>query len=199
MSLVNRFLFAFLAFGLPVFAGSPSGIRNFDQVDAHVYRGGQPTEEGFQYLAQLGVKTVIDLRETGYRSIGERRMVTQAGMTYVNVPMTRFKPPTDAEISKILGMLEDGTSGSVFVHCRRGADRTGVVIATYRIDHDKWDNSRALKDALAHGMSFFQVQRQKYIKNFRPHTVQANTNSPVPAAAVAPAPVAAPAAAGVQN
>jgi tyrosine-protein phosphatase SIW14 len=199
MALVNRCLFAFLAFGLPIFASSPSGIRNFDQVDAHVYRGGQPTEKGFRYLAQLGVKTVIDLREAGYRSNDEQRIVTEAGMTYVNVPMTRFKPPTEAEITKILRMLEDGTSGSVFVHCRRGADRTGAVIAVYHIDHDRWDNSRALKDALAHGMSVFQVRRQNYIKNFRPQTVRANTTSPAPAAASVPAPVAAPTAAVVQN
>ena len=29
----------------------PAGIENFDKVDAHVYRGAQPTEEGFRYLA----------------------------------------------------------------------------------------------------------------------------------------------------
>ena len=65
-------------FCLPVFAGSAPGIKNFDKVDAHVYRGAQPTDEGFQYLAKLGVKTIIDLRETDERSMAEEHVVTDA-------------------------------------------------------------------------------------------------------------------------
>ena len=165
----SRFLLLFL--GLPVFAvSSVPGIGNFDQVDEHVYRGAQPTEEGFRYVASLGVKTVLDLRENDARTPEEKRMVTGAGMQYVNVPMTGLTPPTAAEITTILTLLEDETSGPVFVHCKRGADRTGAVIAAYRIDHDHWDNARALKEAMLHGMSVFQLPRQKYIRTFQPRT-----------------------------
>ena len=101
---------------------------------------------------------------------------------------------TDAEITKILAVLEDRTNGPVFVHCQRGADLTGAVIAAYHIDHAQWDNARALEDAMAHSMSLFQLPRQKFIKNFHPITREAR--APVvestPAAAV-------PVSAGVQN
>jgi tyrosine-protein phosphatase SIW14 len=187
----DRLPIAMLALGLPIFATSAPGIKNFDQVDAHVYRGGQPTEEGFRYLAKLGVKTIIDLREAGGRSQAEEHTVTGTGMQYINVPMSGFTPPTVAEISRILGVLEDRTGGPVFVHCRRGADRTGAVIAAYHIDHDNWDNARALKDAMEHSMSFFQIPRQHFIRDFRPLPTEAKT---VPLA-VTPA-VALPAAAG---
>jgi protein tyrosine phosphatase (PTP) superfamily phosphohydrolase (DUF442 family) len=162
-----------LAFGVPAFAGSVPGIGNFDEVDAHLYRGAQPTRQGFQYLAKHGVKTIIDLRERGSRSEAEGRLVTGAGMKYVNVPMSGFAPPTESEIGKILAILEDTPGGPVFVHCRRGADRTGAVIAAYHIEHDNWDSVRALKDARAHNMSFFEFPRQNYIRNFRPRTVEA--------------------------
>ena len=191
MRFASRLSIAILVIGLPVFGGSAPGIKNFDQVDARVYRGGQPTDEGLQYLAKLGVKTIIDLRETGDRSKAEERVATGAGMKYVNVPMTGLTPPTDAEITRILAILEDSTAGPVFVHCLRGADRTGAVIAAYHISHDKWDNARALKDAKAHSMSFFQFPRQSYIQNFRPNTVDAKAASPSGAAT--------PAAAGVAN
>jgi tyrosine-protein phosphatase SIW14 len=181
MSSLNRYFLPLVVFVLPVFAGAESNIRNFVQVDAHVYRGGQPTAEGFQYLAKIGVKTVIDLRESDSRSQAEQRVVTKAGMQYINVPMTGMTPPTEAEIAKILAVLEDGNSGAVFVHCRRGADRTGAVIAAYHIDHDKWDNARALKDALGHGMGFFEFRRETYIKNFRARTLDA-TAAPATAA-----------------
>jgi protein tyrosine phosphatase (PTP) superfamily phosphohydrolase (DUF442 family) len=185
MRLASRLPIAILIFGLPVFAGSVPGIKNFDQVDARVYRGAQPTDEGLRYLAKLGVKTIVDLREAGDRSKAEERVVTGAGMKYVNVPMTGLTPPTDAEITRILALLEDNTAGPVFVHCLRGADRTGAVIAAYHISHDKWDNARALKDAKAHSMSFFQFPRQSYIQNFRAPTVEAKATSPSEAPAVA--------------
>src|ERR1700730_18454400 len=116
MSSRSRVLVFVLA--LPAFAGSSvQGIKNFYQVDEHVYRGAQPTDEGFQYLAKIGVKTVIDLREPGDRGRNEESVVTAAGMQYINIPMTGLTPPTEAEITRILGLLEDHTTGPVFVHC----------------------------------------------------------------------------------
>jgi tyrosine-protein phosphatase SIW14 len=165
MPRLSVFMPVLLACG-PLFAGSAPGIRNFDEVNEHVYRGGQPTSAGFTYLAKLGVKTIVDLREPGQRSKAEERAVTALGMHYVNVPMTGLTPPNGAQTAKILGLLEDGSSGPAFVHCWRGADRTGAVIAAYHIDHDKWDNPRALKDARAHGMRFFQIPREHYISEF---------------------------------
>jgi tyrosine-protein phosphatase SIW14 len=167
-------IFLFIG-GLPVFAGSPAvqGIENFSKVGEHVYRGAQPTDDGFSYLAKIGVKMVIDLREHDERYLAEERTVTASGMQYVNVPMTGLTPPTEAEISKILALLEDETSGPVFVHCKQGVDRTGAVIAAYRIDHDRWDNARALSEAKSAGIHFFQKPRKDWIQKFHPLTVEA--------------------------
>ena len=176
MSFPYRSLIPLFFFSLPAFAGSSvPGIHNFYQVDNHVYRGAQPTNEGLSYLAKIGVKTVLDLREPGERSTQEERAVTALGMQYVTVPMGGLTPPTDAQITRILALLEDKTTGPVFVHCRRGADRTGAVIGAYRIDFDHWDNTRALREAMADGMSFFQLPRQSYIRSFRPRVLEANS------------------------
>ncbi len=183
MSVVRGFPITFLVFSLGVVARAVPGINNFDQVDAHVYRGGQPTDDGFKYLARLGVKTIIDLREADNRSKAEERVVTVAGMNYVNVPMTGLTPPTEAQTTKILALLEDRTMGPIFVHCWHGADRTGAVIAAYHIDHDRWDNARALNDAKAHGMGFFQFPRKNYIKRFRARRSDAKVPAPSIAAA----------------
>jgi protein tyrosine phosphatase (PTP) superfamily phosphohydrolase (DUF442 family) len=163
--------------GLPAFAGSVAGIHNFYQVNEHVYRGAQPTDDGIRYLAKLGVKTVIDLREADGRARAEEQTVRAAGMQYVNVPMTGLTAPTAAETSKILGLLQNSNAGPVFVHCKRGADRTGAVIAAYRIEHDRWDNARALKEAMSQGMSFFQLPRQNYIRKYQPRTIEASSGA----------------------
>jgi tyrosine-protein phosphatase SIW14 len=142
-----------------------SGIPNFHQVNDHIYRGGQPSNEAWPGLAQLGVKTVIDLRrENEHQTRAEARAVEAAGMRYVNVPMNGIVAPTDAQISKVLGMFE---SGPVFVHCRRGADRTGTVVACYRMRHDGWDNQKAFKEAKSLGMSWMEVGMKRYIMAYR--------------------------------
>jgi len=168
MSSYSRILISIFVLGLPAWASSPSapGIRNFHEVNRQVYRGAQPTAEGFQYLATLGVKVVLDLREHDERSLSEERVVTADGMRYVNIPMTGLTPPTQTETKTVLALLEDSAAGPVFVHCKRGADRTGAVIAAYRIDHDQWDNTRALREAMANGMGWFQIRRQQYISTF---------------------------------
>src|SRR5271157_6006468 len=102
MSTLIRSVVAVFVFSLPALANSSvQGIDNFYQVDEHVYRGAQPTTEGFEYLAKIGVKTVLDLREGDERSFREARIVTSLSMQYVNIPMTGLAPPTEAEITKI--------------------------------------------------------------------------------------------------
>ena len=186
MTLSKRRFIISLLLCLPVGAASLTtpGIENFHQISDQVYRGAQPTAEGFDTLHKLGIKVVIDLREHDARAINEERLVTAAGMRYVNVPMTGMTPPTASEIKQILGILEDASAGPAFVHCKRGADRTGAVIAAYRVDHDKWDNARALSEAMADKMSSFQFQRKAYIKSF--HSI-ASDAAPATSAVAAPA------------
>jgi len=189
-----RFSLPFLAVSLTAFAQPVTGIRNFDKVDDHVYRGGQPTDQGFRELAKFGVKVVIDLREADDRGRAEERTVTATGMRYVNVPMTGLTPPRESEISKILAILEDPKAGPVFVHCKRGADRTGAVIGAYQISDHRWTNQQALKDALAHGMSFFEFRRQGYVKNFQPRDLNAKAKEDTVAQVAATPAIALPAA-----
>lgn len=143
-----------------------AGVENFHRVNGHVYRGAQPTTLGFQQLAKLGVKTIIDLRETDSRSTAEKRVVEADGMRYVNIPLHGMSAPSPADVAKVLALFDDPSAGPVFVHCRRGADRTGTVVACYRISHDGWNNSKALSEAKSNGMSWMEVSMRKYVKRY---------------------------------
>jgi tyrosine-protein phosphatase SIW14 len=138
------------------------GVSNFHQVDEHVYRGAQPHGQGFEGLAKLGIKTVIDLR--GERS--EETAVERTGMHYVRLPWSGYKAPAEAQIEAVLSLLNDNSAWPVFIHCRRGADRTGTAIACYRIAHDHWTNQQALTEAKTFGMSSMEVAMQRFIMNF---------------------------------
>jgi uncharacterized protein (TIGR01244 family) len=166
--------FLTLVFALaPLWAGPPDvldapGVHNFHQVGDHVYRGAQPTHLGFTNLAKLGVRTVVDLREGREVRGGEKNIVESAGMHYVHIPLDGLKAPTDQQIATVFAILNDPSGWPVFVHCRRGADRTGTVIACYRIAHDGWDNQKALSEAKMHGMSSLEMAMKQYILHFEP-------------------------------
>jgi tyrosine-protein phosphatase SIW14 len=143
-------------------------LPNFQKVDDDVYRGAQPTNSGFKDLAKRGIKTVVDLRDIGEHSqADEQKAVTDLGMRYVSVPMQGMATPKGQQIAAVLALLNDVTSGPVFVHCKRGADRTGTVIALYRIIHDGWDSKRALSEAKSYGMSMFQRAMQHYVTEYK--------------------------------
>ena len=155
--------------------GSPNpNLPNFQKVDDHVYRGGQPSDAGFMDLSKLGVKTVIDLRQTGEHSqADEEKIVTGLGMRYVSIPMKGMSTPKDQQVEAVLALFNDTKNGPVFVHCKRGADRTGMVVAVYRISNDRWENQKALDEAESYGMNFFERAIKHYVKDYRARTVTA--------------------------
>lgn len=160
-----------LALTLPAWCGGPdvAGVPSFHKVNEKVYRGGQPEAAGWPSLAKLGVKTVIDLREPGEHSTSEEAKAVQAaGMKYVNIPMKGVVAPSDAKVQQALDLLLN-SSDPVFVHCRRGKDRTGTVIACYRMSHDKWNNKQAMAEAKSMGISWTQFGLKNYIKSFQPN------------------------------
>jgi len=160
------------------FAAEPqaAGVPNFHQVNEHLYRGGQPTEEGFKNLAKLGVKTIIDLRETTSRSVAEEKIVKSLNMKYIAVPMVGCPSPDQAK--KALAIMHDESAGPVFIHCRRGADRTGTLVACYRVSHDSWDNEKALKEARTLGMHWFEWAMFKFVRAFQPTAVATAVATP---------------------
>jgi protein tyrosine phosphatase (PTP) superfamily phosphohydrolase (DUF442 family) len=167
-----KYVSAFLALALsaaawPASVPVPPDVPNFHQVNDLVFRGGQPGPQGWPGLAKMGVKVVVDLRrEDEHSSAAERQAVLAAGMNYVNVPMKGVVAPGSDQVSKLLSLLESGQP--VFVHCKRGADRTGAVIACYRVEHDHWDPKKALNEAKSLGMKWDQFGLRSYVMAFQP-------------------------------
>jgi tyrosine-protein phosphatase SIW14 len=143
-------------------------LSNFQQVNESLSRGAQPSDDGFRELAKQGVKTILDLRGGAGRSSHEAEIVRSLGMKYINVPLDGYQAPTADEVSKVMAVLNDTSAGKVFVHCRRGADRTGTVLAMYRIEHDHWTNQQALEEAKSMKMASSEKLMQKFVMGFSP-------------------------------
>jgi protein tyrosine/serine phosphatase len=173
---VTRYVVVFcLSVGAALAADEP-GLRDFHQVNETIYRGRQPADVGFDSLAKLGIKTVVDLRGGCFHGPRERRIVEKAGMHYVTERLSGIFSPSDAAIERLMVVLNDPNAAPVFVHCRRGADRVSEVIACYRMIHDHWSNQQAYDEARSLHLSPFEVIMRHFILHFDPSRV-----APMPA------------------
>jgi tyrosine-protein phosphatase SIW14 len=145
---------------------APAEIKHLHRIDENIYRGTQPKKEDFPKLAEMGIKTVLDLRGGRIHKPRERRRVEATGMRYVSIRLSGLFPPKDQQIAHVLSVLEDPENAPVFIHCWRGADRVGLVIACYRMVHDHWTNVEALEEARHQGLSPFEVLMRRYIRHF---------------------------------
>jgi tyrosine-protein phosphatase SIW14 len=117
------------------------GVTDFGEVKPNLFRGGQPTAEGFENLARLGIKIVVD---TG-RSTRDEKLITSLGMRYVSLPW--YCPfPKDKVFADFLKIVKDNPDKEVFVHCRLGEDRTGMMIAAYRMAAEGWSAEDAMRE-----------------------------------------------------
>jgi protein tyrosine phosphatase (PTP) superfamily phosphohydrolase (DUF442 family) len=170
------------SFGTPVAATGPepapgassAPIIRFVQLDHDLYRGGQPDGAGFQFLRDLGIRTVISFRNDA----SERAAVEALGMRFVSIPVTfrAFGWGDDfdaADVRAFFAALDDPEAGSVFFHCKRGADRTGSFAAVYRIARQGWEVDQALAEASDMGMRWWYFPMRAKIAAFARQTMPA--------------------------
>ncbi|MCM3903584.1 MAG: tyrosine-protein phosphatase [Pyrinomonadaceae bacterium] len=141
-------------------------LPNFHKVNDMVYRGAQPRSGGLELLKQLGIKTAVNLRDDDDRAKQEEASARVAGLQYFNFPFARWGRPQDKEMEQVLSIINNPANQPVFVHCKHGADRTGVVVAVYRITHDGWTSGQAKAEAKRYGLKPWQLGMKDYIHDF---------------------------------
>jgi tyrosine-protein phosphatase SIW14 len=140
---------------------TPDEPANFFLVSPGIYRGGHPDAGGLEYLKNLGVTTIIDLEigdfieATPAEIDSEIAGATALGINDIREPMSAFELALssrfDSEINQILAILANPAQKPVYVHCRHGQDRTGLVIGLERVFNEGWTPSAAWNEMLAHG------------------------------------------------
>jgi protein-tyrosine phosphatase len=147
------------------------GVENAGKISDFLYRGAQPRGEGYEELKKLGISIVIDLRNSKpvKRDGGETReqvKVEAAGMRYVEIPTNAFFGPTELKVVAFLQLLHDNPKQKVFVHCYFGDDRTGVMVATYRIAVDRWTSDEAYNEMRAYHFHKHLILMGHFVKFF---------------------------------
>lgn len=137
-------------------------IKNFHRVNDWLYRGGQPSMEGFASLKRLNIQTVISLRWRKASKVREQPRVTELGMTFINIPLNYWTLPSQDNVDAFLTVLDDEQNRPIFVHCYHGADRTGVLIAMFRIMRSGWSLKEAYHEMLQCGFHRFHTWHFKW-------------------------------------
>jgi protein tyrosine phosphatase (PTP) superfamily phosphohydrolase (DUF442 family) len=147
----------------PVAASLQGSIDNFDQVSPSIWRGAHPSDIALEQLAQHGVKTIIDLRQDCNNCEHEHVYAWRLGLHYVHIPMN-FKKPSSSQIVQFLNVVNDDHSGTVFVHCRQGADRTGTLIGIYRTVMQGWKFDKTYAEMRDHHFKPFLFGMKKSVE-----------------------------------
>ena len=165
----------------PSYKTATRDLPAFVQVDDGLYRGGQPTPEGLRALSRMGIKTVINLRHSSAALREEQRLVEQLGMRWVSLPMWFWWRPSDAQVSQFLSIVTDPASRPVFVHCRQGRNRVGVLVAVYRMVHDRWSADQAYAEGRRYGLVPWNFMSRHLLFDTIPKRLTSSTTSEQPA------------------
>ena len=138
-------------------------LPNFHLVNQQLYRGGQPKPGGLQRLRELGVKTIVNLRGEDPNARAEGEAARSLGLRYYSISLPQFSKPRDEEVQRVLDLINASENQPVFVHCHHGRDRTGAIIACYRISHDGWTAEAAKHEAKRYGLSWIEIGMKHYI------------------------------------
>jgi tyrosine-protein phosphatase SIW14 len=125
------------------------GVPNFGEVTPTLYRGGLLKGDGLKALKKVGVNVVVD---THADSKHEKAEVEKLGMKYVAIPW-HCPWPHDEVFAKFLKVVHDNKGKKIFVHCRLGDDRTGMMVAAYRMAEEGWTAEEAMNEMRSFGFT----------------------------------------------
>ncbi len=135
-----------------------SSLENIYQVDSGVYRSEQPSSKEFAMLAEFGLKEVLNLRE--FHSDDDET-------EKLNLRLHRIKIDTgdisEQDILQALKIIKQ-RKGSILIHCWHGSDRTGAVIAAYRVIFNQWPKAKAIDELRAGGYGYHAVIYPNVVK-----------------------------------
>ncbi|BBB24999.1 phosphatase domain-containing putative toxin [Amphritea japonica] len=123
-------------------------LNNIYRVDEHLYRSEQPDDEAFPQLAAFGIKAILNLREFHTDE-------DEAGKTELKLHQLKLRTGkvTENQLIEALRVIKN-SKNPILVHCWHGSDRTGTVVAAYRIIEQNWSKEQALDEMINGGYGY---------------------------------------------
>ncbi len=164
--------------------------KRLREVDpGRVYRSGQMTADGIEdAVNRYHIRTVINVQddfpdpdiERSFwlpGTIKESELCKQLGVRYVwvspdLVPVRQIPAKRPEAVDDLLRVLDDETVYPVLIHCKAGLNRTGCLVAVYRMEYQGWSRQEAFQEMkdLGFGTSTCTASNQyvnQYVLTYR--------------------------------
>ena len=138
----------------PEFIDRP-GLENTYKVTETLYRGAQPTAEGLRELEKLGIRTVVNLRL--FHDDEDELEGTKLDSVHIRVEAW---DADEDEVVEFLKVATDPARQPVFVHRKHGSDRTGMMVAVYRVAVQGWSREDAAREMAEGPFGYHRVWRE---------------------------------------
>jgi protein tyrosine/serine phosphatase len=125
-----------------------AGVCNFFKVDENVYRSAQPDMKGMKTIESMGIRNVLSLSyflSDEYEAQGTQLKLFRTKMIANEIH--------EEEVIQALRIIRT-SEGPILVHCWHGSDRTGCIIAMYRILNQGWSKEQAIDEMVNGGYGF---------------------------------------------
>ncbi len=129
-------------------ANGKAPFENLYKINDSLYRGEQPSTEGMKSLVRLGVKSVLNLRCFASDRSEIKHTSLQRYQEHVNTWVM-----SESELIEALDILVKSEK-PLYIHCKHGSDRTGTVVAAYRIVFENWSKEDAIAEMLQANYGF---------------------------------------------
>ena len=158
---------ASVSFGAPAEKLKLAGVPRAGKISDVLFRGAQPSAQGLAELKKLGITTVVDLRGNRGPVASERRQVETLGMRFIDIPVLGWSTPSNEQVAQFLKLFKDDPQQKIFVHCYYGEDRSGVMVAAYRIAQQNWTADQAIAEMYSFGFHYHLYPGMKsYVREF---------------------------------
>ena len=137
------------------------GVTNSYKICDELYRSGQPEPEGFTALQQMGIRSVLNLRE--YHKDTRKARHTQLHLMAYPVAAGEV---IASDVENCLALIANAPK-PVLVHCWHGSDRTGIVVAAYRIVFQNWSVEAAEKEFREERFGYHEFWYENLLKLLR--------------------------------
>jgi protein tyrosine phosphatase (PTP) superfamily phosphohydrolase (DUF442 family) len=156
-----------VSFGAPAEKLKLAGVPRAGKISDVLFRGAQPSAQGLAELKKLGVTTIVDLRGNRGPVASERRQVETLGMRFIDIPVLGWSAPSNEQVAQFLKLFKDDPQQKIFVHCYYGEDRSGVMVAAYRIAQQNWTADQAIAEMYSFGFHYHLYPGMKsYVREF---------------------------------
>lgn len=117
--------------------------QNLYQISDFLYRSEQPLKQQGQTLHQLGINTIISLRSRN-KTVQEFQ---DQSFNIIHVPIHTWAIDREDVLATMQALKQaQQQNHKVLIHCYHGSDRTGTMVAMYRIFFENWSIDDAVQE-----------------------------------------------------